>query len=250
MKPTERFTDRVENYVKYRPDYPKEMIRYFMAELGLNESSVVADIGSGTGISAREFLSIGCEVFGVEPNEAMRMAGTTFLADNEKFHSIAATAEETTLPDASMDLVTASQAFHWFDQTAAKREFLRILKPGGTIALIWNVREVDANEFHVELERFLLDLANDYTKVRHENVGELQLENFFGGKFTTKTLDHSQTFDLDGLRGRIKSSSYMPAEGSERYEEMLIKLDRLFANYQENGKIHLLYRTKIYHKQY
>ncbi len=112
----ERFSNRVENYVKYRPGYPREVLDLFRDEMNLTENSVIADIGSGTGISAKLFLENGNEVFGVEPNAAMRGAAEEFLREFPKFKSVDGTAENTNLPDNSVDLVVAAQAFHWFDK--------------------------------------------------------------------------------------------------------------------------------------
>ena len=130
LKPTERFSTRVENYVKYRPGYPPAVLDLLKAECGLTPASVIADIGSGTGILTRLFLGNGNHVFGVEPNQAMREAGEQLLADFGGFVSVAATAEETTLPDRSADFVTAGQAFHWFNLARTRPEFARDLEAG------------------------------------------------------------------------------------------------------------------------
>ncbi len=176
----ERFSNRVENYVKYRPGYPPEVLGLFRNEMGLTPDSVIADVGSGTGISSRLFLENGNEVFGVEPNDAMRAAAEEFLAAFPNFHSRNGTAENTGLPDASVDLVIAAQAFHWFDPEKTRTEFKRILKEDGFVALIWNERQLATTPFLREYEQFLLKFASDYTKVRHENIDEEKLSDFFG----------------------------------------------------------------------
>ena len=158
----ERFSNRVENYVKYRPGYPPEMLDFFRDELNLQKSSVIADIGSGTGISARLFLENGNKVFGVEPNEPMREAAEEFLQDFPNFESINGTAENTTLADKSVDFITAAQAFHWFDKVKVPLEFRRILRDNGHIVLIWNKRAIDSNDFLRDYENFLLEFGTDY----------------------------------------------------------------------------------------
>ena len=141
---TSRFSDRVENYVRYRPGYPAEVLRTLNTACGLSPGHVVADIASGTGIWTRMLLENGNPVFGVEPNTVMREAGERLLATFPNFTSVAGTAEATTLPDQSVDFVTAAQAAHWFDRERARREFVRILKPGGWLVLLWNERLTDS----------------------------------------------------------------------------------------------------------
>ncbi|MGC2237027.1 MAG: class I SAM-dependent methyltransferase [Pyrinomonadaceae bacterium] len=245
----ERFSNRVENYVKYRPGYPKEVLQLFQTEMNLQKSSALADAGSGTGISAKLFLENGCRVFGVEPNEAMRQAAEEFLKDFPNFISTDGTAENTTLPDDSVDFVIAAQAFHWFDKEKTRAEFERILKDKGFIALIWNERRLDTNDFLREYEGFLKIFGNDYEKVRHDNIDEKILKDFFRAGFSTKTFLNVQTLDFAGLKGRVLSSSYMPAETDSRFEPMTAELKRVFDKYSENGKIQILYDTNVHYSQ-
>jgi len=243
----ERFSDRVETYVKYRPDYPAEMLELFRREMGLTADSVVADVGSGTGISARLFLENGNRVFGVEPNAAMRAAAENYLAGSPNFKSVAGTSEATTLEDSSCDFVIAAQAFHWFEPEATRREWLRILKPGGWAALIWNERQLATTPFLAEYEELLLRYANDYTKVRHENIDEEKLKAFFRKDFGRAVFANSQTLDAEGLTGRVLSSSYMPTANDPRFSAMKSDLVSLVAKHGENGNIELLYDTTIYY---
>jgi ubiquinone/menaquinone biosynthesis C-methylase UbiE len=248
-KSVERFSNRVENYAKYRPNYPKEVLDVFRDEMKLEKSSVVADVGSGTGISARLFLENGSTVFGVEPNEAMRAAAEKFLKDFPNFKSVDGTAENTTLPANSVDFVIAAQAFHWFDKEKTRAEFERILKDKGFIALIWNERQLDSTAFLREYENFLIEFGTDYEKVRHDNIDKKILEKFFQTNFSTKTFLNAQTLDFAGLKGRALSSSYMPAEADLRFEPMVIELERIFDKYAENGKIQILYDTNVHYSQ-
>lgn len=244
-----RFSDRVENYIKYRPNYPREVLELLRDACELTPESVVADIGCGTGISTKMFLEYGCRVFGVEPNELMREAAINYLEGFPQFVPVDGTAEETTLDDLSVDLVIAAQAFHWFDPERTRPEFKRILKPGGWTVLMWNERQLDTNPFLIEYEALLLKYASDYKQVRHENVDAARLKGFFQKEPETATFYNEQVFDLDGLRGRMLSSSYMPNEGSDVYEEMVDDLKTLFAKHNENGKIKLLYDTNIFYAQ-
>lgn len=249
MKTVERFSNRADNYVKHRPGYPPEVLRLFKDEMGLTTESLVADVGSGTGISTRMFLENGNGVFGVEPNDAMRAAAEKYLEDIPAFRSIKGTAENTGLETGSVDFVVSAQAFHWFDQQAARKEFARILRPGGYAVLIWNQRQVDTTAFLVEYEQFLLLYANDYSQVRHENINEETLRTFFGKPFSQKSFKNFQIFDFEGLKGRVLSSSYMPVESDERFTGMINELRSLFAKYAENGKIEVFYDTKVYYSR-
>jgi SAM-dependent methyltransferase len=242
----ERFSNRVENYVKYRPGYPREVLNYLAETAGLTPDSIVADIGCGTGISSRPFLANGNVVYGVEPNMAMRTAASEQLRDFTNFRLLDGAAEATTLPDRSVDIVIAAQAFHWFDAKQTRQEWLRILKPGGRIVLIWNERQLDTTPFLVEYESLLLKYANDYSKVRHENVDKLRLSEFFDGKYLSATFPNEQVFDLQGLRGRMLSSSYMPDESDPAFPALDNELQSLFAKHAEHGKIKLLYDTNVF----
>lgn len=243
----ERFTTRVENYVRYRPSYPPEVLDLFREEMNLQKTSVIADIGSGTGISAKLFLENGNPVYGVEPNAAMRRAAESFLRDFPNFRSVDGTSEATNLPDQSVDFVTAAQAFHWFDKARARAEFRRILRENGFVALIWNERQLDTNDFLRGYEGLLKSFGNDYEKVRHDNLDENIFREFFQTEFRQKTFFNVQTLDFEGLKGRILSSSYMPTEEDKRFEPMIVELQGLFAKHAENGKIQVLYDTKVYY---
>ena len=166
--PTQRFSDRVENYVKYRPGYPSAALDYIQETAGLANGSIIADIGSGTGLSAQPFLDRGLTVFGIEPNREMRLAAERFLASYPQFKSIDGTAESTTMRAGSVDAVVAGQAFHWFDPRKANAEFRRISRPGGKVVLMWNCRRTAGSPFLEAYEKLLLEFATDYTQVRHE----------------------------------------------------------------------------------
>ncbi len=245
----ERFSNRVANYVKYRPSYPPEVIRFFAEKLGLTQQAIIADIGSGTGLSALPFLKNGNVVFGVEPNAAMRSAAEDLLAEHTNFRSVDGTSTATTLSDHSVDFVVAAQAFHWFEPDETRSEFKRILKPGGYVCLIWNERQLDSTPFLREYEQLLLKYATDYREVRHEKVNQEVLSAFFQVPFEHESFPNFQDFDLDGIKGRMLSSSYMPAEGDERFEPLVEELASLFAKHSESGRIKVFYDTNIFYCQ-
>ena len=178
---TTRFSDRVDNYVRFRPTYPPAVVDILSDETGLTKSSVIADVGSGTGISSELFLKNGNEVYGIEPNNEMRQAAERLLASYPNFHSIAAQAEAITLPDASVDHVVAGQAFHWFDRTRTKQEFARILKPGGWAVLLWNTRRLDSTPFLEGYEALLQQYGTDYHATQHKQIATDLLRSFFAG---------------------------------------------------------------------
>lgn len=244
-----RFSSRVENYVKYRPGYPAEILDILKSECGLRESSVIADVGSGTGILSELFLRNGNRVYGVEPNAPMRLAAEQLLSSFPEFISVAGAAEATQLESQSIDLITAGQAFHWFDWPTAKTEFKRILKPGGWVALIWNQRLVDSTPFLCDYESLLLQYGTDYQEIRHENAAT-HIAGFFEPEgFEVKSLKNFQHFDFDGLKGRLLSASYVPESGHPDFEPMLCSLEKLFDLYSSENTVTVEYETKLYYGQ-
>lgn len=249
---TQRFTTRVNNYIKYRPSYPAAVIELLQREYGLTANTVVADIGSGTGMLAELFLRMGCPVYGVDPNDAMRAAGEALLSNYERFTSVAATAENTTLPDRSMDLITAGQAFHWFDAERTSWEWRRILKLGGYVALVWNDRHAGGTPFLEAYEQMLRTYGTDYRTVNHQNDDQAEKRDAFlgGNTWTLHTFPNQQVFDWDGVRGRLLSSSYAPEAGHPNHESMLAELRRIFDQYNENGTVTFLYTTEVWVGQF
>jgi len=245
----ERFNDRVENYVKYRPGYPPEVLDVLRRECGLSKDDVVADVGSGTGISSRIFLENGNRVFGVEPNAAMTAAAVDQLAKFPWFIPVNGTAEATTLREQSIDIVVSAQAFHWFEPAATRREFERILRPGGHIVLMWNERRLSSTPFLAEYEALLIKFGRDYEQVRHENIGDERLSRFFPGDYGHAAFENIQHLDFDGLKGRMLSSSYMPAPGDEVFDTMIGELQDVFAKHAESGRIKVFYDTNVYYSR-
>lgn len=248
--PTARFSDRARDYARARPTYPAGVIEILRRERGLEPSHVVADLGSGTGIFARLLLEAGNTVFAVEPNREMRLAAEASLAGHPRFRSVDGRAEATTLGAASVDFVTAAQAFHWFDVDLARRECARILRPGGSVALVWNARRMTGTPFLVEYEELLRDFGVDYEEVKHSwKSGDFSAsDRFFGpGNHRIAVLDNAQELDFEGLRARLVSSSYVPGESHPARGPMLEKLRRIFDRRQSDGHVRLEYDVKVIH---
>ena len=243
---TSRFSDRVENYVRYRPGYPPEVLQALQAECGLLPSHAVADIASGTGIWTRQLLENGNPVFGVEPNAEMRLAGERLLAAFPNFTSIAGTAEATTLSDQSVDFVTAAQAAHWFDRKESRSEFVRILKLGGWLALLWNERVTDSTKFLRDYEQLLLTYGTDYQDIRHEHTTDEVNEFFDPAPFQERVFEMRQEFDYAGIEGRLLSSSYAPGPEHPQHAPMLRELRHIFDACAVNGRAAFDYKTRLY----
>jgi SAM-dependent methyltransferase len=242
-----RFTTRVENYAKFRPNYPLRIIDLLRADCGLTEASMIADVGSGTGILSELFLENGCTVYGVEPNAQMRTAAESLLSDYPRFNSIDGTAESTKLQSVSIDFVTAAQAFHWFEPKKTRAEFARILKPGGWVTLIWNERRLDSTPFLRAFEQLLLRCGTDYKQVRHENVTG-DIAGFFAPQgFRRESFENVQNFDFESLQGRVLSASYTPEPDHPSFEPMIAALRELFEAHEKHGSIALEYDTRVYY---
>ena len=236
LDPTTRFSSRVANYVRYRPGYPPEVLQTLKSECGLTSAAVIADAGSGTGLLARLFLENQNRVYGIEPNKEMREAGETVLQEFFRFVSVAGTAEDTTLPEHSVDFVTAGQSAHWFDAGKARQEFARILRPGGWIVFVWNDRSTDATPLLIAIEHLLSSYCPEYRDALRE--GNERVKAFFApAPVSVKTFPSRQEFDYAGLEGRLLSSSYAPLEDHPSHVPMLKELRAIFDHYQSNGRV-------------
>jgi SAM-dependent methyltransferase len=246
---THRFSSRVGKYVRYRPAYPFAVLDLLKHDCGLTAASVIGDIASGTGIFTRMLLENGNRVFGVEPNADMRHAGEEFLRAYSQFTSVAGTAEATTLADHSVDLVTAAQAAHWFDREKARREFIRVCRPGGWTVLLWNERRMGSTPFLLAYEQLVVEYGTDYQDVRSERTTE-QIATFFArSRFEVRNFDYHQDFDYPALEGRLLSSSYTPQAGDARHASMLRELRRVFDAHQLQGRVRFEYDTRVYFGQ-
>jgi SAM-dependent methyltransferase len=244
----QRFSNRVDDYVRYRPGYPAAILEVLRSDCALTPQSAIADIGSGTGLLAQLFLANGNRVFGVEPNADMRRAGEEFLREFTEFRSVPGSAEETTLPGASVDFVVAGQAFHWFNPQLARREFARILRQDGWVAVISNERKKDGTPFLRDYEILLRDFGTDYGEVDKKYPQGEKMEQFFGaGNFREANFPNEQVFDFAGLRGRLLSSSFTPVQGHPRHEPMLERLRQIFDAHARGGQVRFDYIARLFY---
>lgn len=247
LSPTTRFSDRVDDYVRYRPDYPPALLDWLQRELGVDCGWQVADVGAGTGISSKLFLDAGYRVTVVEPNAPMRAAAERWLYAHAGFAAVDGRADATGLPDASVDLVTVAQAFHWFDEAAARREFARILRPGGLAVIWWNSRRLGGTPFLEGYEALLRDFGTDYGQVAERYADDRRMRAWFGDGYRGGArFAHVQRLDFEALRGRLLSSSYVPPPGHPRHLPMLQALRELFDACAELGTISFDYDTRIF----
>lgn len=255
LKPTTRFSNRVEDYARYRPHYPVAVIDTIRNLMDVSERTVISDIGSGTGIFTQRLLDLDTWIYGVEPNDAMRKYAENdpsfdIMIENteiRKVEFVKGTSDATELESDSVDLITVAQAFHWFEPEATKKEFLRILKNNGRLLLIWNDRKIEDQGLSFEYEEILRSTCQEYKVVTHKNIEESQLKAFYEpNEFTRFDFENVQEFDFDGLFGRAKSSSYVPVEDKETMEIIEKELRHLFERYQTNGKVRFEYITTMY----
>jgi SAM-dependent methyltransferase len=247
--PTTRFSGRVRDYAGTRPSYPAQVLDVLRVTCGLASSSVVCDLGSGTGIFTKRLLESGATVCAVEPNDEMREAAERSLGAEPGFRSVRGRAEATTLPDASVDIVTAAQAFHWFDVEGARTEMRRILRGGpgraSNVALVWNDRDLDASPFLRAYDALLLRLPR-YRELQGKADSTDKFDALLGeGQWTRHTVANEQRLDREGLVGRVASSSYAPRPGEPTYEATFAEVRALFDRYAEGGAITILYTTVI-----
>jgi SAM-dependent methyltransferase len=242
----QRFSNRVADYVRYRPGYPSALIDLLRGECGLRSDHVIADVGSGTGMFAKLFLENGNRVLGVEPNDQMRHAGEEYLSSFKNFSSIAGSAEATMLPDAGVDFVTAAQAFHWFEPAKTRAEFRRILRSQGWVVAVWNFRDKESS-FGKGYEDILVRYGTDYAQVRESYPAGHDIQSFFqSGEFVEQKLPGGRLLDWDELAGVMRSASYMPQEGHVNYAPMMAALRDLFGANEKSGRVRMDYATQIY----
>lgn len=246
MRASERFSSRVDDYARYRPSYPPPAVALLRQRCGLVPGAVVADLGSGTGILTALLLECGAEVFAVEPNGPMRAAAEAQLSHLPRFHSVAGSAEDTTLAPASVDLLVAGQAFHWFDPQRARIEALRVARPGAWGALLWNERPPGATPFLADYEALLRRYAPEYTRITASRADVGTMRGFLGAAMEVGTFANQQVLDFEGLKGRLMSSSYAPEPASPAFEPMIGKLQEVFARHERGGRITMPYSTLVY----
>lgn len=242
--PTKRFSGRADDYARYRPRYPKALYDHLFASGMLREGSAVADVGSGTGIFSKPLLERGVTVYCIEPNQEMRCQAEKDLAGCAGFVSMDGRAEVTGLPDASVDLVVAAQAYHWFDLEAARAEFGRILRPGGQLCIVYNERADKADAFSSGYEGFIARHTKKDKASREKDRDPIE---FFPARgCMVCEFENSQELDQEGLLGRTFSVSYMPGRGEPGHDAVAREVSALFDEHQRNGKVVLLYITRMF----
>src|SRR6185437_14772718 len=253
-KPTERFSGRAEAYLRGRPRYPQNLIPFLSEKLGLTPAHVVADVGSGTGFLTEPFLANGNVVYAIEPNAAMRGAAESWLGNYSNFRSINATAEVTTLADRSVDFITAGQAFHWFEPTSTRREFIRILRQkslnaGGMVILVWNERRRDdsfAIEYQDLVDRHSLD--EPAARARVDAVEPASIEAFFApSRCELASLPNHQDLDAQGLIDRLLSISHMPGPDHPLQDRLIEAALDLFHKHAQNDRVRMNYNKSIFY---
>lgn len=243
--PTERFGGRAADYARHRPGYPAALPAW-LRDAGIAPGRV-ADVGAGTGQSARMWLDMGHDVVAVEPNGAMRAAGAEALAGYAGLTWMDGTAEATTLDDASVGVVSAAQAFHWFDRERVRIEWARILAPGGTVVVFWNTRATRRSAVAAEFEALLQTYGRDYGAIVARKPDDAAMRDWFGrGLRASASFPHVQRLDRDGLRGRLLSASSTPRSGEPGHDAMLAALDDLFARHAVDGVVAVDYDTRVF----
>lgn len=240
--PKKRFSSRATNYVRYRPTYPTAVLTHLQTHCNLTPDSVIADIGSGTGLLAQLFLEHGNMVYGVEPNQEMREAGEAYLMQYDRFRSINASAESTTLPDSSIDFITAGQAAHWFDPLPAKAEFERILHVGGCIVFAWNSPDDTDSSFMREHKAIVSKYQLPHPFAHEHPIGP---DLILGDKAIAHKFDNFKWMDYETLEGGALSASSAPLAGHPNHQPFLTELQRVFEKYAKNGRVLFRFKTTL-----
>jgi SAM-dependent methyltransferase len=251
IDPTQRFSSRVDNYIRYRPRYPQEVIDTLVLNCGMSSSSVIADVGAGSGALTEMFLRNGNRAFAVEPNREMREGAQRLLSKYPGFCSVDGRAESTSLQEESVDFVVIGQAFHWFDVPKTRREFMRILKPSGWAMVVWNEREYKTKPFLIAYHRLLVQYAPDYARAKHRRAYDTGLKHLWGPSgFAEVAFSYRQDMDFEGVKGRMLSSSYTPEPGHPNHEPLMAGLLKAFEMNQVNGRVTLDYITRMYYGRF
>ena len=248
LVPEARFSDRVDDYVAYRPGYPVALLELLERECGLRASAAVADVGSGTGKLTGLLLPRAARVYAVEPNGPMRAAAERLLGGRPGFQSVDGRAEATGLPTGSVALVTAGQAFHWFQPEPTRAEFRRILVPEGFVALIWNSRFEEDSPYIAEYEQFLRQYSVDYDRADHRRTTPRVAVAAFFADSTLRDAEfpNPQVLDLAAVQGAYRSASYAYRPDHPRHAEAMARLAELFQRHQSGGRVTSPLRCRVF----
>jgi ubiquinone/menaquinone biosynthesis C-methylase UbiE len=244
----ERYSSKIEDYAKYRPEFPNEIIEFLYSKEIIDNTSVIADIGSGTGRFTRLLLDKGNIVYGVEQNNEMRMKAEELLSKYDKFHSVAGSAEITTLEDKSLDLITVAQAFHWFNKESSLKEFKRILKEDGKVFILWDDFVGNYNDFSSEYRKALSDFRNVEPENNGKSLSRTEMLNGFfkDNKYETFSFTHEIYQSFEGIKGGALSASFTPKPEEENYAPFIKELEKVFDKYQIDGKVCTAFRSVCY----
>ncbi len=246
MDATKKFDGIANEYANSRPSYATEFIESLYEKYGFNESSVVADIGSGTGKFAKQLLDKGSKVFCIEPNVDMRLVAESELNKYLNFSSISGSAESTTLAENSVDFITTAQAFHWFDTKRFKKECSRIIKTGGKVFLIWNTRKEDTavvQKLHGVYSKFCPDFKGFCGGMKlHDN----RIKEFFNNEYEYITFDNHLYFDREKFINRSFSGSYSLKKGDNGFDLYIEEINKVFDEFQTDGIVKIENQTVVY----
>jgi ubiquinone/menaquinone biosynthesis C-methylase UbiE len=246
IETTERFSGRVESYRQFRPRYPDAIVDLLQSACGLTVNSFIADVAAGTGLLAEIFLARGYTVTAIEPNDGMRAACSALTEQFPKLKCVSGTAEATGLPAHSVNLITVGQAMHWFDLKRTRSEFDRVLRPQGRCAVVYNHRRTGVDAFHEGYEQLLREFGTDYETVQSKHLSPEKIKDFFAPSVMKEAVfANAQPLTLEGLEGRILSSSYMPSEGHPHYAAMRSAIAELFIRHERDGCVRLEYECVV-----
>lgn len=243
-----KIANRVTYYNRYRPSYPERLYQYLVEKLDLKPKHVIADVGAGTGLSSRWFAANGNTIYAIEPSPEMRQAAAYNYQYYPDYHIIAGAAEDTTLPDNSVDFIIGGQSFDWFDHEKASPELKRILKPDGYVLLFWNERQTESSGFLRQFEELLKRHAPAYMELnlvdqREKAVLQILQEGHYG----YAEFDNCQIFNWEGLKGRLLSTSFIPDADQPEYHNLLSGLARDYKAHAVCGQVKVDYITKLYY---
>ena len=237
------FSPKVADYLASRPGYPAKLFESLTSTCNLRNGAVVADIGAGTGLFTHGLLQHGYQVIAVEPNAAMRAAADQLLTGYPGYRSEHGSAESLPIQPSSVDLITAAQAFHWFEIDRSRAEFLRVLRPKGKVALIWNDR-VLTDPLHIALDEIFTRYggAKRDALVAHESRSDLP--KFFGSTVPAElTWNHEHCLDQSGLLSLVFSRSYMPDRSSLPGREVSHHVCEAFQRFATEAGVIVRYTT-------
>lgn len=244
----ERYSSKTDDYAKYRPNFPNEIVEFLYSNDFINSNSIIADIGSGTGRFTRLLLEKGNKVYGVERNDEMRAKAEQLLSQYSNFISIRGSAEETVLTDNTIDLITAAQAFHWFNKEKCLSEFKRIIKKNGKVLILWDDFLTNYNNFSIEYGKVL-------NKYRIVELGQMEkrftrtemISDFFrNNKYETLSFTHEIYQNFNSIKGGALSASFTPKPDEVNYKPFLLELQEVFEKFQSEGKVLTAFQTICY----